>query len=192
MTFNSTEYWKNRYAKGGHSGLGSYGDLAKYKANFINGFIKFQKIDNLIEYGCGDGNQLALIKCKNIKGIDVSLDALQLCRNKMPDRVFTNNLEVAGCSDLVLSLDVIYHLIEDSVYNDYMANITRMAYKYIIIYAPNYESDEFAKHVKPRKFTDHPALAQFKLIHHEPNKYPSTDHNTGSFSEFNVFERIIS
>jgi len=44
MSFNSSEYWDNRYKNGGNSGQGSYNALAKFKASVINDFIENNKI----------------------------------------------------------------------------------------------------------------------------------------------------
>jgi hypothetical protein len=42
--------WEERYAVGGSSGVGSYGKFAEFKADA-------NKINTIIEFGCGDGNQ---------------------------------------------------------------------------------------------------------------------------------------
>ena len=55
---NSMDYWNERYSSGGNSGTGSYGELAFYKADFINKFIDANQILSVVEFGCGDGNQL--------------------------------------------------------------------------------------------------------------------------------------
>lgn len=189
--FNSTEYWQNRYEQNGHSGLGSRGLLAQFKADTINAFIKENKIKSLIEYGVGDGHNLSLIKCKKITGLDVSDNALNRCKELMPKNKFYNISEpIVLSADLCVSLDVIYHLVEDDIYNEYMFKLSQMSLKYIIIYSSNFDSNEYATHVKPRKFTDHPALNDFELIKTIPNKYPSNDHKTGSFSDFYLYKRI--
>jgi hypothetical protein len=54
----SAEYWKERYAAGGSSGAGSYNKLAEFKAEVINDFVVRNQVQTVIEYGCGDGNQL--------------------------------------------------------------------------------------------------------------------------------------
>jgi hypothetical protein len=70
--FNSIKYWEERYFNGGNSGNGSYGFLAEYKKDFINQFIVENNIKSLLEYGCGDCNQLSMIDCEKIIGVDVS------------------------------------------------------------------------------------------------------------------------
>jgi hypothetical protein len=55
---------------------------------------------------------------------------------------------------LVLSCDVIYHLIEENVYKEYMEKIFSMSKKYVIIYAPNINYNE-SVHVKKREFIEY-------------------------------------
>jgi hypothetical protein len=57
---NSAQYWEDRYVNGMTSGSGSYGRLAEFKAEFLNEFVADHKISSIVEFGCGDGAQLAL------------------------------------------------------------------------------------------------------------------------------------
>ena len=93
-------------------------------------------------------------------------------------------------TDLLLSLDVIYHLIEDEVYDRYINNIVNHGSPNIIIYSANYESsDKFATHVRPRKFTENKTLSEkYNLVTIIKNKYPSTNHKKGSFSDWYIFK----
>jgi hypothetical protein len=191
--FNSNQYWNDRYNSGKHSGLGSYGKLATYKADFINQFIIDNNIKSLSELGCGDGNNLSMIKCEKIIGYDVASNAIDRCKKLMPFNTFQLlPCDILQQTDLVLSLDVIYHLVEDDVYNDYIFKMCQMSSKYIIVYSANFDSNDFAIHVKPRKFTEHPILLNdYKLIKIEKNKYPSQIDTQGSFSDWYIFEKII-
>ncbi len=193
MTFDSKKYWIERYESGRNSGLGSYGKLAEYKAAFVNSFIKWNSVTSLIEFGCGDGNNLSLIECESITGLDVSENALKRCFDLMPEHLFLKatkpNIKQVKKAELVLSMDVLYHLIEDDVYNQYIKDLVNMSSKYIIIYSCNFESNDFAQHVRPRKFTDHPYLNEkCNLIHTEKNKYHATQDTKGSFSDWYVYE----
>jgi hypothetical protein len=159
--FYSKEYWNERYVNGENSGLGSYGELAKFKANIINNFIEKNKIQSIIDYGVGDGNQLKLINTENkiYTGIDVSTFIVFKCKNIFKDdktKMFlhTHNINNNLKADLVLSCDVIYHLIEEEVYKEYMDKMFSMSNKYVIIYAPNINYNE-AKHVKKREFIEY-------------------------------------
>lgn len=191
--FKSKEYWENRYKIGQTSGNGSYGFLAEYKSEFINNYITENNITSLLEYGCGDGNQLSYIKCQKIIGADVSQTAIDKCKSLIPNGEFIclDNTEFPDTkTDLLLSLDVIYHLIEDDVYEDYINNIVNHGSKHVIIYSANFDGNEgFARHVKPRNFTEHKNLQEkYELINIVKNKYPSTDHTKGSFSDWYIFK----
>ncbi|MDC0304874.1 class I SAM-dependent methyltransferase [bacterium] len=157
---SSGNYWEERYNNGGDSGAGSYNQLAKFKANIINDFVQEKMIDDTLELGCGDGNQLKYLKFNKYKGMDVSPSAIKRCEELYSNDP-TKTFEVIGNSsnakyDLVLSLDVIYHLVEDDVYERYMNKIFDSAKKYVIIYSSNYNEKNFglrSEHVRHRKFS---------------------------------------
>jgi len=116
----SKQYWIERYKSGGNSGAGSYGKLAEFKAEVLNDFVRGNAIETIIEYGCGDGNQLKLSSYPFYIGFDVSLAAISRCQDIFcEDKTKTFKLmdEYRGeTAQLTLSLDVIYHLIEDDVF----------------------------------------------------------------------------
>jgi hypothetical protein len=202
--FNSAKYWDNRYATGGNSGDGSYTHLAEFKADIINTFIKTYEIRDIIDYGVGDGNQLKLLDISHLSlftGLDVSptvIDRLSRGYSDISNIKFlcTAGLDFSGhCADMVMSCDVIYHLIEDSIYNDYMKNLFSMAKKYVIIYAKD-EDIHHCRHVRFRKFSDYISrnFPEWTLQSHIPNKYPQVilgrDNKTTSPSDFYIYTRI--
>ena len=69
---DSRNYWEDRYYYGGNSGKGSYAKDAIQKANFLNDTILNYGLKNIIDVGCGDGNNLKLFKSEFYIGIDVS------------------------------------------------------------------------------------------------------------------------
>ena len=157
--FDSKKYWENRYKTGDNSGSGSYNRLAVFKAGIINRFIKTNNVTSIIDYGVGDGNQLKLINTQEIEytGIDVSATVIDKCKDMFSEDttksfIHTDRITTVSKGDLVLSCDVIYHLIEDSVYEEYMVNLFDMSERYVIIYAKN-EDINHALHVKFRKFS---------------------------------------
>jgi len=107
----SQDYWVQRYQTGGNSGAGSYGRLANFKAEVLNKFVMENEVKSVIEYGCGDGNQLALAKYHEYLGFDVSPEAVATCRDAFASddsKSFKLLSEWAGEeADLTLSLDVI-------------------------------------------------------------------------------------
>lgn len=157
--FNSTKYWDDRYIKGGNSGLGSYNELAQFKADVINDFVEKNQIKSIVDYGVGDGNQLKLFNTENLiyTGIDVSEFIISKCKENFKDDktkkfIHVDNIDNELKGELVLSCDVIYHLIEEHVYKEYMEKLFSMSKKYVIIYAKN-EDINHAVHVKFRIFT---------------------------------------
>ena len=178
--FNSKDYWNNRYIKGQTSGSGSYNNLAQFKADVINNFIEKTEINSVVDYGVGDGNQLKLFNTEKLlyTGIDVSEFIISKCKEEFKDDktkrfIHTDNIDNELKGELVLSCDVIYHLIEDCVYEEYMKNLFSMSKKYVIIYAKN-EDINHVTHVKFRKFSNYikSNLPEWQLIKHIPNKFP--------------------
>ena len=161
----SAEYWEQRYASGGNSGQGSYGRLAEFKAEVINNLVRESGVESVIEFGCGDGNQLELANYPVYVGLDVSEKAVAMCKKKFHDdaskRFFLYNplcfddTAKEHKADLAISLDVIYHLVEDKVYDTYLKHLFGSAGKYVIVYAS--DKDEpgrfYERHVRHRNFT---------------------------------------
>lgn len=194
----SKKYWEERYKKGGNSGEGSYGRLAEFKAEVINSFVKENKINSVIEFGCGDGNQASLFDFKKYIGLDVSETAIKLCRKRFkkdksksfflynPEDLERNKSLYKA--ELSLSLDVIYHLVEDRSFDLYMKNLLQSAEKFVIIYSSNTNENPKGAppHIKHRRFTDwvEKNAQEWKLIRKIKNKYSDR-----SFSDFFIFCR---
>src|SRR5690348_2974605 len=68
----SATYWESRYVGGGSSGAGSYGQFADLKASVLNHFVEANGVTTVTEFGCGDGNQLSLMRYPSYTGFDVS------------------------------------------------------------------------------------------------------------------------
>ena len=191
----SANYWEERYKSGGNSGDGSYGKLAEFKAGVLNRFVKEQNVKTIIEYGCGDGNQLRLADYPLYIGFDVSPKAITLCRKIFSSdttKTFRLMNEYNGeKAQLTLSLDVIYHLVEDDVYHEYMFRLFDSAERFVVIYSSNIE-ESLAAYLRQRKFTEwvDKMKPEWKLRSHIPNMYAYTgDSKTSSFSDFYIFER---
>jgi hypothetical protein len=164
--FSSRDYWETRYSEGGKSGSGSYGELATFKAEVINDFVTKNGIESVIEFGCGDGNQLTLAKYPKYIGLDVSPTAIRQCATMFIDddsksfllydgTAFFDNARVLQC-ELAMSLDVLYHLVEDEVYYSYLKHLFAAAERFVIIYSSNKNipKKSTGSHERHRKFTD--------------------------------------
>jgi len=160
----SAPYWEQNYARGGTSGPGSYGILADGKAAFLNRFVHERDVCSVIEFGCGDGHQLSLAEYPRYVGLDVSRSAIGLCQRRFAgDATKSFFLYDGACfvdrtgvftADLAVSLDVIYHLTEDQVFETYMEHLFAAGGRFVVIYATNTEMRGTAPHVRHRRFTD--------------------------------------
>jgi SAM-dependent methyltransferase len=197
--FRSAKYWEKRYSRGGNSGSGSYDHLAEFKANIINAFVKEKNITRVIELGCGDGNQLGYFHFIEYLGLDISQTAVDLCKQKYRDdntksfQLYTG--KIAKQAELVLSLDVIFHLVEEDVYINYMHSLFTAAQRYVIIYASNSDDQRYnAQHFYQRQFapwveSHFPNFLLKKVI---KNDYPynPAQENSGSLSNFYIYEKV--
>lgn len=196
----SSQYWNDRYREGGNSGTGSAGRLAVFKAETLNNFMRRHGVNTVIEFGCGDGVQLALAEYPSYVGIDASPKAVEICREKFkPDssKRFFNASDVSMSTldkaELSLSLDVIFHLVEDDVFNAYMKALFEWALRYVIIYSSNEDKSWTDPHVKHRAFTRwvHQNGPNWTLLEKVSNRYPydPADPDNTSFCDFYIYER---
>lgn len=198
---DSQYYWESRYQSGGNSGCGSYDGLCLFKSEVLNKFFTENHIISIIDFGCGDGNQLKYLKTSSYIGFDVSQSALDKCCDIFKDdsskkfKLMDEYKEQTA--ELCLSLDVIYHLVEDDVFEQYMATLFSAAQKYVIIYSSNKNKQAIIQspHVKHRLFSDWIKQNQpnWELATFIENKYPLTPRNpTGSFADFYIYKKISS
>ncbi|MCC1484903.1 glycosyltransferase [Winogradskyella immobilis] len=196
----SEYYWEKRYQSDKNSGSGSYGRLADFKAEVLNQFVEENNIKTVIELGCGDGNQLSLANYPYYIGFDVSEKALEICKAKFRDddtKTFYNSFDDKHKglkADLTMSLDVIYHLIEDTVFESYMQQLFMASTNYVIVFSSNYNKRS-AAHVRSRKFTDwidKNKSEEWKLVDVIKNKYPfqESDPNNTSMADFYIYKII--
>lgn len=156
-------YWERRYARGGDSGAGSSGKLAAYKAEVINRFVKTHKIKSVVEFGCGDGQQLLLTNYPSYIGLDISKTAVERCwvlfEKDVSKRFEIYTPETFNPADFqadaAISLEVIFHLTEENVYQKYLRHLFASARRWVVIFSSD-EADTTGgifPHFKPRRFT---------------------------------------
>jgi SAM-dependent methyltransferase len=195
----SASFWESRYGAGGTSGSGSYGRLAEFKAEILNDFVRTNHVRTVVELGCGDGAQLALAQYPEYVGIDVATAPIQQCSARFahdPTKRFyvADTVPSAlGTFDLALSLDVVYHLVEDPVFNSYMRALFDHARRHVIIYSSNRGGPSEWHHVRHRNFTvwiteNMPDWRQTGFV---PNRFPfdARRPNDTSFADFYFFAR---
>lgn len=198
----SIGYWEQRYRSGGNSGIGSYGRLAQFKARVLNAFVAEHAVRSVIEFGCGDGNQLSLACYPRYIGLDVAPTAIQLCKARFgADRTksffrydpecFVDPLGVFR-AELALSLDVVFHLVEEPVFGRYFAHLFAAAERFVIIYSTDRAIPASPAELH-RPFTPHVdrCFPDWTLLKRIPNAYPwsASEPNDTSAAEFYIYQR---
>lgn len=154
--FSSRNYWEARYRSGGISGSGSRGRLADYKAREVNRLAAEHGVRSVIDFGCGDGHQIDLLDFPAYTGLDVSPAALEMCRVRFGERPGWRFVDLddraawSGRYDMAMSLDVIFHLVENDVFEDYMRDLFAHAERLVLIYSSDQEHDAPGLHVLHR------------------------------------------
>lgn len=194
---SSSQYWEQRYRVGESSGVGSYGILAEYKASVLNRFFAEHNVHKVADFGCGDGNQLRLLNCPEYLGLDVSPAAVEKCRaSYRHDQtkaflVHTGPEAIARVREfgpeLTMSLDVIYHLVEDDTFEQYLTNLFEVSSRYVVVYSTNFDQRYDFPHQVDRKFTDYVTthMHGWRLLGVLANPHKGSD----TQSDFYIYEK---
>jgi len=157
----SAAYWDARYRDGGDSGVGSQGAFAAFKAEVLNAFVAERGVRSVVEFGCGDGRQLGLADYPRYLGLDVSEKVVDICRERFAEDA-TKTFRVydparfdpsSARADLALSLDVVYHLVEDEVFETYMRHVFVTASRFAVIYSTDRDERGSAPFIRHRRFS---------------------------------------
>tara|TARA_R110002072_G_scaffold64203_7_gene159869 strand:- start:36336 stop:36989 length:654 start_codon:yes stop_codon:yes gene_type:complete len=162
--FSSQKYWELRYSNAGDSGIGSYGKMAEDKAKFINLLIDKYSLESCLEYGSGDGHNLQFYNFKKYLGVDVSKTAIDLCLKQygadktkafaLYDQNYFHHMNQFLEVDVTLSSEVLFHLVEQSVYDKYLDNLFSTAKKGVIIISTDSNDNEgIPPHIHHRQFS---------------------------------------
>lgn len=153
-------YWQARYAAGGSSGAGSAGDIAEQKAAAVNTLIEAEDIRSVVDWGCGDGKQLDLLALPDAYlGVDIAPAAIARCIERHPGRAFLvwppRGVEVTVRAELALSLDVIFHLVDDRDFDAYWRRLFASATRWVLLHGTNHDRNDgdTARHVRHRRHT---------------------------------------
>lgn len=183
LLFDSSTYWEGRYAAGGDSGIGSSGEYAAYKADVLNRFVAEHDVESVIEFGCGNGDQVARAEYPEYVGLDVSKSAIASCIERFADDStksffpydplrFDNNGALEA--DLVLSLEVLFHVVDRAAFEKALDDIFEASRRYVIVFSSNHDDPEpDTVHVRHRRFTDYVAeqFPEFERIDTIENEY---------------------
>ena len=157
--FWTIKFWERHYRVGGKSGEGSYGRLAEFKADVMKHLLAEHDVESVIELGCGDGNQVGMIDYPRYAGFDVSPAAINRCRDRFsadPGKefhVYVPGAPLGATAEMAVSLDVVYHLIEDDLYDQYMRDLFAAADKMVVIYSSDEERPSVWPEVRHRRFS---------------------------------------
>jgi hypothetical protein len=158
MFESEAAYWNARYANGGNSGAGSYGEAVQQKVAWL---AELPDVKSIVEIGCGDFNFGSLLvetfEDATYQGFDTSdFIVSRNSRIHASPRVkflWTGGPWFAGFtkSDLLLCVDVLFHIESDDLYEETLNYIDVSWTKYLAISA--YEYDGIRQgHVHIRKF----------------------------------------
>ncbi len=196
LGFDSSGYWETRYRTGGNSGAGSYDVLANYKGLFLNAFARKKELSSFAEMGSGDGNQLKYFAFDRYTGFDVSKTVIERTQAMYRDKPNYQFIWLGDQSldwetqedayDCALSLDVLYHLIDDAIYVNYLDQLFSLSRRYVVIYASNFDGPDIrgAAHVRHRKFTSDIArrFPQWTLLKLVENPYKLKESTEADFA----------
>jgi len=197
----SISYWTKRYNRNGGSGDGSRGPWLEYKANYLNEFIKNNKISNVLDFGSGDLYVAKKLEIDEYTGLDCA-DSSKYYDEKEPVGPKLLSLHQTRFDtfvpdkqyDLVTCLDVFYHIMDDE--GEYLkAMIQTMfdsAREYIIVYSLDSESEQVKKQFETR--ISHTFNSPWREIFREHDDFElvSTDEGKGlpgNNTYFFVFKR---
>jgi hypothetical protein len=194
----SANYWEKRYQDGGNSGAGSYGDIARFKAEYLNRFVLEHEVSSVVEFGCGDGAQLSRAEYPRYVGLDVARSAVEHCSGRFAGDTsksfifydpafFHNNGAIKG--DLAVSLDVVLHLVEDTVLETYLSHLFGAAERFVIFFTENTDRRDGAKHVRFRTLASwaHLIPAGWEMVGRFENPLKELDN---TLADFVLFESL--
>lgn len=148
----SADYWHRRYRKGGTSGRGSTGPLLEWKADRINQAVRDLGATSVLDIGCGDGQLASRLRAPGYLGVDAAPAALKLARKAARRKTFQRLADDLEPRDLHLSVDVMFHLVDDADYRRHL-DLLFSADRYVIVHATDFDAPG-RPHVLHRHWTD--------------------------------------
>ena len=117
--YSERSFWDRRYREGGNSGAGSRGQEAIWKAEKVVRIARRDRIHSILDFGSGDGHVArAVVRglpgSVSYRGVDISpttvLAASKGAPGNMTFEVADITEQFEGSADMVLCLDVLFHL----------------------------------------------------------------------------------
>ena len=149
-------YWNSRYNAGGNSGYGSYGEQKDKKL----GWLKDLDFDHITDIGCGDfhfSNELLKLHPASYTGFDISGAIVEKNKVRYPEHKHDFYNYESGMnlpkSDLVICLDVLFHIYEEDEYEEMLHTLKTLPTKYLAVTAYEREQkDGVGHHIHIRDF----------------------------------------
>ncbi|MEK4513802.1 class I SAM-dependent methyltransferase [Paenibacillus sp. FSL H8-0122] len=198
QAFDYKRYWEQAYQSGETSGRGSYGVLAEFKAEVVNGLIQRENIARVIEFGCGDGNQLQYMNYNEYLGVDVSVTSVRLCTSRFADdssksfMLYTPGLWINRGflqADLTVCLDVLYHITDETDFRNTLRDILYSSTEWVALYTRLEETENSGVSTIQDRNLFHYLLEYPDFNVHEiiPQRYPDQ-----SSADFVILRRTPS
>jgi hypothetical protein len=196
---SSAAYWKDHYRQHATPAESAFGRVADFKARVLRDFINRRDTESVIDWGCGDASPMILLECPHYTGVDICLDVITRCKREFKTdarkhfMLATEAKRAGVIAELALSLDVIYHLVEDDVFEAHMRALTESSTHFIGICSSDKDAPGRASHVRHRSFSAWIArhTPQWKRVEFVRNPYPYDKANADqtSWSDFHFFAR---
>jgi len=214
--FDYVTYWKDRHnniddiRSVGHRSAPISANILMYdkvKERYLN-VLKRLKISNdakFLDCGCGIGEFLNFLyqnEYKNLYGIDLSEKAITKIKEKYnSENFFSGNLtEIDSIFkgqkfDVVMSFDVLFHVIDDDDFEKVVQNMCQLSSKYIILHGMFPKRLPFLScaHVKTRPYKDYLKILKkykFKEIESVPTHIVTNRLLLGKLNK--IFPKLLS
>jgi SAM-dependent methyltransferase len=157
--WDNVRYWERRYRAGRSSGRGSEGQIALAKAVYVNRVIERESVASIIDWGVGDGTVMSHVTGEvGYTGVDISPTILARLRRKFGSRGEFLLADIAALrhlhADMALSMDVIFHLVNDLDYERYLSRLFDSANRFVLICSTDFDDEgRSARHVRHRHWT---------------------------------------
>lgn len=195
-SFDYIDYWEQTYRSGETSGRGSYGVLAEFKAEIVNKLIQREQIRRVIEFGCGDGNQLQYMNYEQYLGMDVAVSSIKQCVSLYasdPSKsfmVYTPGLWINRGflqADLTVCLDVLYHITDEADFRTTLRDVLYASTSWVVLYTRLKEQgDPGVQTIQDRNLFhylfDYPEFKVYEIIR---QRYPEQ-----SSADFVILKRL--
>lgn len=198
MTFNYINFWESNYRDHGTSGAGSYGLLAEFKAEVINALIREFQVKKVLEFGCGDGNQLQYMNYPEYLGLDIAPTAIRLCAEKFSaDKTKSFLLYRPGSfynrgfyqADLCVCLDVLYHITDEPDFQQTLQDIMESSTNLVVLYTKitTGNTPQIVETIRDRDIFQYlSAYPDYELKQIIPQRYPNL-----SSAEFIILQKQV-